>query len=117
MTWCIRFSRLHDNGLCHFVLCERTIDEFCVLSPILVIHSLVICWMKVTSFGILAIVVYKEGEWHSDFNFVSSKLPVSVCLSIVVLYDHLTFELLSIWMSDTRHAASLTQSRAWRLQT
>ena len=30
--------------------------------------------------------------------FVLNKLPVSVCLSMVVLYGHFTLALLSIWM-------------------
>ena len=46
----------------HFVLCERTIEFCSSVTHLGHTHSLVI-WM--TSFGVL--VVYKEGEWHSDF--------------------------------------------------
>ena len=35
--------------------------------------------------------------WFCD-PFVLSKLPVSVCLSTVVLYGHFTLALLNIWM-------------------
>ena len=51
----------------------------------------------------LVMPFYKANGIPIMFGFydplVLTKLRVSVCLSMVVLYDHLTFMSLSIWMS------------------